>query len=62
MSGAEVGIRHNPIFNDNRVKLGVMAFNCSHGSTVNGFSCSLLLPIRARASSCTASEPIRMRI
>jgi FMNH2-dependent dimethyl sulfone monooxygenase len=24
----------NPIFNDNRVKLGVMAFNCSHGSTV----------------------------
>ena len=24
----------NPLFNDNRVKLGVMAFNCSHGSTV----------------------------
>ncbi len=24
----------NPIFADNRVKLGVMAFNCSHGSTV----------------------------
>jgi len=24
----------NPIFSDNRVKLGVMAFNCSHGSTV----------------------------
>ncbi len=24
----------NPIFTDNRVKLGVMAFNCSHGSTV----------------------------
>jgi alkanesulfonate monooxygenase SsuD/methylene tetrahydromethanopterin reductase-like flavin-dependent oxidoreductase (luciferase family) len=26
--------RVNPIFGDNRVKLGVMAFNCSHGSTV----------------------------
>ncbi|MEM7250466.1 MAG: LLM class flavin-dependent oxidoreductase [Pseudomonadota bacterium] len=25
---------HNPLFNENRVKLGVMAFNCSHGSTV----------------------------
>ncbi len=24
----------NPLFNTNRVKLGVMAFNCSHGSTV----------------------------
>jgi len=24
----------NPLLNDNRVKLGVMAFNCSHGSTV----------------------------
>lgn len=24
----------NPLFNDNRMKLGVMAFNCSHGSTV----------------------------
>jgi hypothetical protein len=24
----------NPLFNDNRRKLGVMAFNCSHGSTV----------------------------
>ena len=24
----------NPIFHDNRVKLGVTAFNCSHGSTV----------------------------
>ncbi len=24
----------NALFNDNRVKLGVMAFNCSHGSTV----------------------------
>lgn len=23
----------NPLFSDNRVKLGVMAFNCSHGST-----------------------------
>lgn len=26
--------RANPLFNENRVKLGVMAFNCSHGSTV----------------------------
>ena len=24
----------NALFSDNRVKLGVMAFNCSHGSTV----------------------------
>ena len=24
----------NPLFNKNRMKLGVMAFNCSHGSTV----------------------------
>ena len=24
----------SPLFNDNRMKLGVMAFNCSHGSTV----------------------------
>ena len=24
----------SPLFNDNRIKLGVMAFNCSHGSTV----------------------------
>ncbi|MFT5446597.1 MAG: FMNH2-dependent dimethyl sulfone monooxygenase [Gammaproteobacteria bacterium] len=24
----------NPLFNSNRLKLGVMAFNCSHGSTV----------------------------
>jgi FMNH2-dependent dimethyl sulfone monooxygenase len=34
VSVAEPGIRRNPIFSDNRVKLGVMAFNCSHGSTV----------------------------
>ena len=25
---------NNPLFNTNRMKLGVMAFNCSHGSTV----------------------------
>ena len=25
---------NNPLFNANRMKLGVMAFNCSHGSTV----------------------------
>ena len=25
--------RPNPLFNDNRVKIGIMAFNCSHGST-----------------------------
>jgi alkanesulfonate monooxygenase SsuD/methylene tetrahydromethanopterin reductase-like flavin-dependent oxidoreductase (luciferase family) len=25
---------NNPLYNDNRMKLGVMAFNCSHGSTV----------------------------
>jgi alkanesulfonate monooxygenase SsuD/methylene tetrahydromethanopterin reductase-like flavin-dependent oxidoreductase (luciferase family) len=31
---AETATIPNPIFNDNRVKLGVMAFNCSHGSTV----------------------------
>lgn len=24
----------NPLYNDNRMKIGVMAFNCSHGSTV----------------------------
>ena len=24
----------NPLYSDNRVKIGVMAFNCSHGSTV----------------------------
>ena len=24
----------NPLYNDNRIKIGVMAFNCSHGSTV----------------------------
>ncbi|MBT3533718.1 MAG: LLM class flavin-dependent oxidoreductase [Rhodospirillaceae bacterium] len=24
----------NPLYSDNRIKLGVMAFNCSHGSTV----------------------------
>ena len=24
----------NPLYNENRIKLGVMAFNCSHGSTV----------------------------
>jgi len=24
----------NPLYNDNRMKLGVMAFNCSHGSTI----------------------------
>ena len=24
----------NALYSDNRVKLGVMAFNCSHGSTV----------------------------
>lgn len=24
----------NPLFSDNRMKLGVMAFNCSHGSTI----------------------------
>ena len=24
----------SPLFNDNRIKLGAMAFNCSHGSTV----------------------------
>ena len=24
----------HPLFGDNKVKLGVMAFNCSHGSTV----------------------------
>ena len=24
----------NPLYNDNQMKLGVMAFNCSHGSTV----------------------------
>ena len=24
----------SPLFNDNRIRLGVMAFNCSHGSTV----------------------------
>jgi hypothetical protein len=24
----------NPIFSDNAMKLGIMAFNCSHGSTV----------------------------
>jgi len=29
-----VSVPPNPIFNANRVKLGVMAFNCSHGSTV----------------------------
>ena len=23
----------NPLWNDNRMKIGVMAFNCSHGST-----------------------------
>ena len=24
----------NPLYSDNRMKIGVMAFNCSHGSTV----------------------------
>ena len=24
----------NPLFNDNRMKLGIIAMNCSHGSTI----------------------------
>ena len=24
----------NPLYSDNRMKIGVMAFNCSHGPTV----------------------------
>jgi dimethylsulfone monooxygenase len=30
---ADQAVAGNPLFNDNRVKLGIMAFNCSHGST-----------------------------
>jgi dimethylsulfone monooxygenase len=30
---ADQGQAGNPLFNDNRMKLGIMAFNCSHGST-----------------------------
>ena len=26
--------RTNPLYSENRMKLGAMAFNCSHGSTI----------------------------
>jgi alkanesulfonate monooxygenase SsuD/methylene tetrahydromethanopterin reductase-like flavin-dependent oxidoreductase (luciferase family) len=30
----------NPLYSDNRMKIGVMAFNCSHGSTVTTADCT----------------------
>ena len=27
-------VTDNPLYNDNRMKIGIIAMNCSHGSTI----------------------------